>query len=254
MTLKIINLLFILCGFQLKAQINWSLIKHYHKYHLEENFNLYYKLKVDSLSNEKDKQLLKIYSHLIHHNDSALLSAYNNVNDTLDAFLQFEVGKKLLDGNKLEKEKWYQQNKDSGSNKVLMSVHRLIENPFDQSYENQMPNALQAEFKDYRKYYHKKPLVAGLLSAAVPGLGKLYGGRRHQFFQTLIVNTLYGLQTYELIKKLGPKNGFTITSISVFSVFYFGQIYGSIRDTRIVKKEKRKQLIYNAKNYFDYHF
>jgi hypothetical protein len=254
MTLKIISLFFILISFQIRAQINWPLIKYFHKNHLEENFNLYYKLQSDSATTLIDQQRLQIYRHLIHQNDSALARSFNAFQDTLEAPLQFEIGKRLLGFDATNKAKWYVLNKDSGANKALICVNHLIDNPFDKSYENQIPHALQIDFKDYQKYYKKKPLVAGLLSAAVPGLGKLYGGRSHQFFQTLLVNALYGLQTYELAKKLGPKNGFTIASLSVFSIFYFGQIYGSIKDTRIVKKEKRKQLIYNAKNYFDYYY
>ncbi|MFL5753194.1 MAG: hypothetical protein ACJ76F_07300 [Bacteroidia bacterium] len=114
-----------------------------------------------------------------------------------------------------------------------------------------LPQKLQAPFLEYRRAYEKKPVIAAALSAVVPGLGKLYIGRKKSFVNTLLTHAIYGAQSYESIKKLGIRNAFSILDLGFFSVFYLANVYGSYTDTRQVKKEKRKQFMINASDYYN---
>lgn len=98
--------------------------------------------------------------------------------------------------------------------------------------------------------YRKKPVVAALLSAAVPGLGKLYAGRKRSFFATLTTHAIFGVQSYELLKRLGPNHLLTIGSLGYFSLFYLTNIYGSYRAVKQRRLEAKRELLINASNYY----
>lgn len=85
--------------------------------------------------------------------------------------------------------------------------------------EARIPQKIRGDFLKYKKYDHRSPVLAGALSAAVPGLGKLYAGRKQSFILTLLTQVGYGAQTYEAVHKLGIKHPFSIFSLSFFGVF-----------------------------------
>lgn len=74
----------------------------------------------------------------------------------------------------------------------------------------------------------KSPFLAGLLSAIVPGAGKYYNGQFGQGTMSLVVSSLFGLQTFESYKKNGPKSPSFIIFGGIFSFFYISNIYGSV--------------------------
>lgn len=87
---------------------------------------------------------------------------------------------------------------------------------------------LGSEYQRYLTYKHRKPAVAGILSTAVPGLGKIYSGQKQQFWPVFITNLVLAAAAAE-----SARSGFTsprfIITTSVFSVFYGGNIWGAIR-------------------------
>jgi hypothetical protein len=115
-----------------------------------------------------------------------------------------------------------------------------------------LPEALQEDFLGFRKASLKKEWVAGTLSAVVPGLGKLYAGRKASFVVTLFTHLAYAAQAYESFRILGPSNAFSIISCSVFGVFYAANIYGSCREVKIKKRETRKQFLLHATDYYNF--
>ncbi len=117
----------------------------------------------------------------------------------------------------------------------------------------QFPEALQRDYLSYRKAYQKKPMVAGALSLAVPGLGKLYAGRTNSFIATILSQTLYGFASYESIRKLGPVHPVSMVSIGFFGVFYISNIYGSIHAVKQAKQDYKKQYLSNAGHYYHLH-
>jgi hypothetical protein len=117
---------------------------------------------------------------------------------------------------------------------------------------HQIPEKLQPDFMAYRKAESKKAWVAGTLSAFVPGLGKLYAGRTQSFILTFTGCAVYAVQSYESIRKFGPKNAYSLFTLGAFGVFYVANIYGSIHAVKVKKKETRKQFLIHAADY--YHF
>ena len=91
----------------------------------------------------------------------------------------------------------------------------------------------------------KSPLKAGVLSAIVPGLGKVYAGRIGEGVIGFVQVGALGLITAESYNKSGVNSGRFIVAATIFSLFYIGNIWGSYFSIRIEEKEKRNE-IYNA--------
>lgn len=83
----------------------------------------------------------------------------------------------------------------------------------------------------------KSPFLAGVMSAIVPGSGKIYAGRFGEGLSTFFAVTALGAVTYENYKKSGLKNIYTIGFGSVFTAFYIGNIWGSTLSVKIVNDE-----------------
>lgn len=97
-------------------------------------------------------------------------------------------------------------------------------------------------FKDYRQRLaeeqQKSSVKAGLLSAIVPGLGKVYAGRRGNGLYVFLISSLLAAQTYEAYRKDGIASARFIIYSSLFSSFYIGNIWGSALAVRVVRNEK----------------
>ncbi len=88
----------------------------------------------------------------------------------------------------------------------------------------------------------KSSLLAGIYSAVIPGTGKLYCKKRHQFFTSLLTNAAFGYQAYEAGRKDGTNSSrFIITGI-LFSFFYIGNIWGSVLEARNYHLEQYRQF------------
>lgn len=86
-----------------------------------------------------------------------------------------------------------------------------------------------------QKYMNRSPLLAGALSAVIPGAGKIYAGDLHSGVSTFLVVGALGAMTAESWVKLGIKDWRTISLASIFSLFYIGNIYGSYLSVSIIQ-------------------
>lgn len=73
----------------------------------------------------------------------------------------------------------------------------------------------------------KSPFAAGLLSAAVPGLGKIYAGRLDEGIASFLAVGTCAAITAESWVKNGFKDWRTILFGAIGSILYIGNIYGS---------------------------
>lgn len=103
---------------------------------------------------------------------------------------------------------------------------------------------IATEEKKLQKYYQKakefkprSPLIASTLSAIVPGLGKVYAGRRGEGVAAFLMTTSMGLVTWENFRKDGIKDPKTIVAGSIFSLFYIGNIWGSWFSVKMRRNE-----------------
>jgi hypothetical protein len=150
--------------------------------------------------------------------------------------------------------KWYDSydaTKLTGSPRMLQSAYQASIDP-SHTHPEDLPEQLRADFIQFQKADLHKPLKAALLSAAIPGLGKLYVGRKHSFFSTLLSQATYALGTYASYRAFGPTHALTIISAGMFTLFYSANIYGSFHEVQIVRNEKRKQFLLHASDYYNF--
>ncbi len=88
-----------------------------------------------------------------------------------------------------------------------------------------------------RQHKSRSPFVAGALSAAVPGLGKMYAGKTSEGISALLYIGAMSLASWDLYNRLGARNPFFILSAGITSVFYIGSIWGSAATVNRVNKE-----------------
>lgn len=81
----------------------------------------------------------------------------------------------------------------------------------------------------------KSALFAGVMSAVLPGSGKIYAGDLRSGLSTLLVVGALGGMTAESWIKLGGRDWLTIALSSVFGLFYIGNIYGSALSVSVIQ-------------------
>ncbi|MGF7138025.1 hypothetical protein [Roseimarinus sediminis] len=88
----------------------------------------------------------------------------------------------------------------------------------------------------------KSPVVAGLLSALVPGSGKIYAGKTGQGIAAFIATAGLGLISWENYNKLGATHIKTLAFGSAFAASYVSNIYGSVMTAKIVENEYQQVM------------
>lgn len=108
---------------------------------------------------------------------------------------------------------------------------------------------LNGFYKSLSKYRTKKTFFAGLLSAIIPGLGKLYIGKTGEAVGTFVPIATVGLLSLEAYNKAGIKSLPFIGFTTLFSVFYVSNIWGSINGVKLKNVKFNKlmndKIIYN---------
>jgi len=184
----------------------------------------------------------KVSKNSSFYHKSHFFAAYNYTHTQ-----NYEDAKKILSG--IETNSKFLQLKNFESSGIA-----LLERNFD-IYENThlsteaiLP-ALQTEVENLNKLYSsikkrkpKKMWLAGLMSAIIPGSGKMYAGRTGEGIASLLMVGSTGLVTWENHRKLGIKNFKTILFGSIFTIFYVGNIYGSVFSVKISNEEFNHEM------------
>lgn len=108
--------------------------------------------------------------------------------------------------------------------------------------ENQ--KKLNEIYQEMKSFNPKSPWVAGLLSAGVPGLGKIYAGKYGSGVSAMITVSILGLVTWENYRKAGIDNPKTIVAGSLFSIAYLANIYGSVYSIKSYRDEFYERMDY----------
>ena len=90
---------------------------------------------------------------------------------------------------------------------------------------------------DIASHPRRSPWVAGTLSAIVPGLGKVYAGNLGEGVAAFLVTGSLMAVTAENWVKEGPTNWKTIAAGLLSTVFYIGNIYGSVATVKVNLRE-----------------
>lgn len=98
----------------------------------------------------------------------------------------------------------------------------------DYKYSNEQTRLVELK-KQSLKLKKKSPLVAGALSAVVPGLGKFYAGKKGAGLAALAANGALAAMAFESYYRTKSfKSPQFITFSTLFTFFYVGNIFGSV--------------------------
>lgn len=106
-------------------------------------------------------------------------------------------------------------------------------------------------FQEKASFKGKSPWLAGGMSAILPGSGKIYAGKTGQGIMSFMITTGLGLVAWENQRKRGTDHAATILFGSAFTIFYAGNIYGSMFSAKIANDETIQ--LHNQKVLFNLH-
>jgi hypothetical protein len=103
-------------------------------------------------------------------------------------------------------------------------------------------NKLKELYKDITAIPKRSGFLAGTMSAIIPGLGKIYAGEVRQGLTSFIPVTILGLQAFEAYNKAGFNSVRFYASAALFSVFYIGNIWGSVLSVSVKRNEINNEI------------
>lgn len=118
---------------------------------------------------------------------------------------------------------------DAKSSKEIIETYNAAEQPFIKPFEKYLDILNNIK--------RKSPLKAGLLSAILPGSGRVYSGRIKEGLVSMVSFFTTAYLAYEGFKDQGIKSfrGWMFGSIGAF--LYIGNIYGSVISARITNQK-----------------
>ncbi|MCZ4694211.1 hypothetical protein DWB61_05105 [Ancylomarina euxinus] len=188
------------------------------------------------------QSLQKVKPESSFYHKSQFFAAYNyahtqNYNDAKQVLLQIELNQKLVQLKNFEISGIALLERDLNT----YETSRLKTTDILPSLQSEVVNLnkLHASIKNRKP---KKMWLAGLMSAVVPGSGKIYAGKTGEGIASMLMVTSTGLVTWENHRKLGIKNFKTILFGSIFTIFYVGNIYGSVFSVKISNEEFNHEM------------
>lgn len=110
---------------------------------------------------------------------------------------------------------------------------------------------LSDHYQVINQHRRASPFVAGLCSAVIPGLGRIYAGKTAEGIVSFLYMAAFGLTTFDFYRGAGIKSPLFIISASVSAVFYAGNILGSAAAARRTNNEFRHEM--DQRILFDLH-
>ncbi len=95
----------------------------------------------------------------------------------------------------------------------------------------------------------KSPLFAGILSAIVPGLGRVYTGEYGDAAASLLLTGIFGYLAYSNFRDGYMQRGFVFSLITAF--FQGGNIYGSVVSASLYNQNEIEK---REKDFFDFYY
>ncbi|GAB4292324.1 MAG: hypothetical protein Kow0098_12170 [Ignavibacteriaceae bacterium] len=133
--------------------------------------------------------------------------------------------------------------------------YRDNELPDKKTFINSFGDSLKDEIEDF---YHlksnppvKNPLTAAILSAIVPGLGKIYTGDYGDGITAFIATGLFAFLSYNNFENHHNFRGWLFAGIS--GLFYAGNIYGSASSAQIFNTQFHFSFRADLDAFIEYH-
>ncbi len=105
--------------------------------------------------------------------------------------------------------------------------------------------------RELKKADGKSPFAAALMSAAIPGSGKIYAGRHGAGISSFLQVAVFGGIFAESLIRAGPGHPRTWATGSAFGLFYVSNIWGSAIAVRITQEEIYEEV--DQRILFDLH-
>lgn len=99
---------------------------------------------------------------------------------------------------------------------------------------------LHDHYEALQRVPSRSPVVAAMLSAAIPGLGKIYAGKTGEGLAGFFYTMTFMATAYDFYRGSGPQSALFILSASVAGIFYAGNIWGSA-----VSVHRKKHELYH---------
>lgn len=254
--LAVCSVLLLLFCQNLNAQIDTSFVVHLWKQQLELEHFTYLTQDKNRGSDTGNYHLAKFY--IAYENEPMFFESFQNSENLLlsDTSAMNLASIWLLKGN--NRSRWFDSCVPRSTfipeaTRQAINIHHSIVSPvsFD---AGALPAGLQDDFLLYRKSYLKKPINSLVLSACVPGLGKLYIGNKRSAALTFISMAALGLQSAESYRKVGITHPLTVINLGFFATYYAVNLLGSYRETRLKSREIRNQYLIHASTYYRYKY
>ena len=234
------------------GQIDFGFVRHLSQNNLRNEHWFY----INATKSSTDSiEYLKAKFYLQYEEDSLFLSSFNKcaslfVKDSTALNCSQLYFIKKMNANR---ENWFNsfEKWDSllANGNALFQLYKLTESPAF-SDTSLIPLDLQLDFLKFKKAHSKKPYLAAIFSAIVPGLGELYIGNYKSFGAKFTSLSIFGLQSAESIHKLGLLKPLSIINMGFFTAFYGANIVGAYRDTKSKTKEFKDQFLIHVSKYY----
>lgn len=240
---------------KINAQINLGFVKHLSENELKSEHWTY----LNQIKSSNDSvEYFKAKFHLQYGNDSLFLESFRECYDLFcsDTNAFWIANIHFLKTTNTYRDIWFDKiSPDFKKYQNRPELDPLIEvYLYTQHVESvdtsQIEDVLLPDFLKFKKATKKKPILAAIFSAFVPGLGELYIGNHRSFGNKLVLLGLFGIQTAESISKLGSFHPLSIVNVGFITTFYTVNIIGSYHDTKVKKTETKNQFLINASNYY----
>lgn len=140
---------------------------------------------------------------------------------------------------------------DPAKHKYTVSIDLMLRQYDPENISDlQLDHAIESSYRSYFRASQKSPVLAGFYSAAIPGAGKLYAGKKRQSLNMFVLNAALGLQAWESYRKAGGHSARFIVFGSLFSVMYISNIYGSVKSVIKSRRDEEKQLHYEILHHY----
>jgi hypothetical protein len=96
--------------------------------------------------------------------------------------------------------------------------------------------------EDLRWIRGKDPWKAGVLAGVLPGAGELYLNKPREAFSTFFQHTLLGFQAWRGFRMKGFEDPHFYLFGGLFTVFYIGNIWGSVLQIESYERDKKRQI------------
>jgi TM2 domain-containing membrane protein YozV len=170
------------------------------------------------------------FSNSLFKKDAVCLSLKNRFKESPESFyLLFEISTYFFSLEDSSTLNYFQ--KLSGVS-YLLGTHEILPkekiiNPFESSDKK-----IISDYYDWKTDPpYKSPALAGILSAVIPGSGKMYVGEWGDGITALLVTGLFAFLAYDNFQADHTTRAWIFTGLGAF--FYAGNIYGSVASAQI---------------------